>query len=106
MHIGWSTIGALTVATCLPRIKGFPIGWVIGGFHITMMTLTVMATGNHYFLDEVGGWLVVAASLAACLVPDGPLPVQAPQVVQPHMTDGRRSCGQITAIDAVRGPPR
>ena len=63
MHIGWSTIGALTVATCLPRIKGFPIGWVIGGFHITMMTLTVMATGNHYFLDEVGGWLIVAASL-------------------------------------------
>ena len=63
MHIGWSTIGALMVATCLPRIKGFPIGWVIGGFHVAMMTLTVMATGNHYFLDEVGGWLVIAAAL-------------------------------------------
>jgi membrane-associated phospholipid phosphatase len=28
-----------------------------------MMMLTVMATGNHYFLDEVGGWLVVSAAL-------------------------------------------
>ena len=51
------------MATCLPRIKGFPIGWVIGGFHVGMMMLTVMATGNHYFLDEVGGWLVVCGAL-------------------------------------------
>jgi hypothetical protein len=63
MHIGWSTIAALIVATTLPRIKGFPIGWVIGAFHVSMMTLTVMATGNHYFLDEVGGWLVVGTAI-------------------------------------------
>jgi PAP2 superfamily len=63
MHIGWSTIGALMLATCLPRIKGFPIGAVIGVFHVSMMTLTVMATANHYFLDEVGGWIIVGAAL-------------------------------------------
>ena len=28
------------------------------------MTITVMATGNHYWLDAVGGWLIVAAAFA------------------------------------------
>jgi PAP2 superfamily protein len=83
MHIGWSTIGALAVATCLPRIKGFPIGWVIGGFHITMMTLTVMATGNHYFLDEVGGWLVVCGSLVLAWFLTDRFPVRLPKWFSP-----------------------
>ena len=83
MHIGWSTIGALTVATCLPRIKGFPIGWVIGGFHVTMMTLTVMATGNHYFLDEVGGWLVVAVALVLAWFLTDRFPFKLPKWFSP-----------------------
>lgn len=63
MHIGWSTIGALMLIACLPRVKGFPIGIIPAILHVTMMTLTVMITGNHYFLDAVAGWIIVAFSI-------------------------------------------
>ncbi len=64
MHIGWTTIGALILATCIPRIKGFPIGPLLAVMHLSIMTLTVMATGNHYLLDVVGGWLIIAGAIA------------------------------------------
>ena len=83
MHIGWSTIAALIVATSLPRVKGFPIGWVIGAFHVGMMTLTVMATGNHYFLDEVGGWLVIAGALVVAVLLTDRVPFRLPKWFSP-----------------------
>jgi hypothetical protein len=63
MHIGWSTIAGLMLATCIPRWRGFPIGAVVGVLHICLMTLVVMATANHYFFDELGGWTVDLAAL-------------------------------------------
>jgi hypothetical protein len=83
MHIGWSTIGALMLATCLPRVRGINVGAYIGAFHVVMMTTTIMVTGNHYWLDAVGGWIVVfAAWLAARYVVDY-LPLRLPRWFSP-----------------------
>lgn len=73
MHIGWSTIAAVIVGVSLTRWR---LGWIIGSAHVAMMCLTVMATGNHWWLDIAGGWAVVlAAFLAARLLPaDLPIP--------------------------------
>lgn len=72
MHIGWSTVGALMLSGA---IRWRRLGTVLGVTHVTLMTITVMATGNHYFLDAVGGWLIVlAAFIIAALLPT-PLPL-------------------------------
>jgi hypothetical protein len=72
MHIGWSTIGAFMLAGA---IRWHRLGAILGVTHVTLMTITVMATGNHYFLDAVGGWLIVlAAFIIASLLPT-PLPL-------------------------------
>jgi hypothetical protein len=83
MHIGWSTIGALMIATTLPHVKGFPIGWVLGVLHVAIMTLTVMATGNHYFLDEVGGWLVISAAILVAWLMTDRFPFHLPRWFSP-----------------------
>ncbi|HEY7034353.1 MAG TPA: phosphatase PAP2 family protein [Thermomicrobiales bacterium] len=59
MHVGWTTIGAFMLAAAIPYKR---IGAILGALHVAMMGLTVMVTGNHYLLDIVGGWLVVAAA--------------------------------------------
>ena len=83
MHIGWSTIGALMLACCLPRIRGIWIGAIIGVFHVTMMAMTIMITGNHYWLDAVGGWIVIfLAWLCAKYVVDR-LPIRLPKWFSP-----------------------
>ena len=83
MHIGWSTIGALMLATCLPRPHGVNIGAFIGAFHVAMMTMTIMVTGNHYWLDAVGGWIVIlAAWLCAKYVVDS-FPIRLPRWFSP-----------------------
>lgn len=60
MHIGWTTVAAMMLAVAIPYRR---IGLIIGLAHLAVMTLTVMATGNHYFLDAVGGWLIVLAAV-------------------------------------------
>jgi diacylglycerol O-acyltransferase len=68
MHIGWSTVGAFMLAGA---IRWRRVGTVLAVTHVVLMTITVMATGNHYFLDAVGGWLIVlAAFIIASLLPD------------------------------------
>jgi membrane-associated phospholipid phosphatase len=59
MHVGWTTIGALMLAMALPWYK---IGWFLGTLLVATMCFTVMVTGNHWWLDIIGGWLVIAAS--------------------------------------------
>jgi hypothetical protein len=67
MHVGWTTIGAAILAVSLVRWR---LGLILGIIHVTMMCLTVMVTGNHWWLDFVGGWVVVlAAFLVARLLP-------------------------------------
>jgi membrane-associated phospholipid phosphatase len=83
MHVGWSTIGALMLIACLPRIRGFPIGVIPAVFHVTMMTMTVMITGNHYFLDAVAGWIIVALSILMAWKVFDRLPFGLPRWLNP-----------------------
>lgn len=72
MHIGWTTIGGFMLAVAIRRWR---LGIVLGVLHVAIMTVTVMATGNHYFLDAVGGWLIVAGSFAVAYALPYPLPL-------------------------------
>jgi hypothetical protein len=68
MHIGWTSVAALWLAVALPRRR---IGAILGGAHLAVMCLTVIATGNHYVLDIVAGLAVAGAAMAlARLLPD------------------------------------
>jgi membrane-associated phospholipid phosphatase len=67
MHMGWSTIGAIMLIIALPKWR---IGTIIGVAHVAMMCLVVMATGNHWVLDILGGWgIVIASFLVAHFLP-------------------------------------
>ena len=56
MHVGWTTFFAIGLMLAIPNRK---IGVTVMVFITTLMTLTVMVTGNHYWLDAVGGWIVI-----------------------------------------------
>ncbi|UGQ09946.1 phosphatase PAP2 family protein [Yinghuangia sp. ASG 101] len=60
MHIGWSTWCALAIWKFARPL------WVrVLGLLYPLLTLTViMATGNHFLLDAVGGWVTLAAGFA------------------------------------------
>jgi hypothetical protein len=60
MHVGWTFIAALWLAVALPRWR---LGTLLGAAHVVLMSLAVMATGNHYWLDIVGGFAVVGVAL-------------------------------------------
>lgn len=66
MHIGWTTVAALWISAAIPWRR---VGLILGVSHLTLMCITVVVTGNHYILDIVGGFLVVAVAvrLAWCL---------------------------------------
>ena len=67
MHVGWSTIGAVILAVSLPRWR---LGTILGVLHVGLMATTVMITGNHWWLDIVGGWIVISgAFIVARLLP-------------------------------------
>lgn len=57
MHIGWTAIAALWLAAALPWHR---VGLVIGVTHLALMCVTVVVTGNHYVLDIIAGFAVVA----------------------------------------------
>jgi membrane-associated phospholipid phosphatase len=59
MHVGWTTFFALCLMLAIPNRK---VGVSVAVFITTLMTITVMVTGNHYWLDAVGGWLVIGAA--------------------------------------------
>jgi hypothetical protein len=63
MHVGWTTIGAMMLWVAFPgRYRA--VGRVLAVLLVAMITFTVMVTGNHYWLDAVGGWIIVGAALA------------------------------------------
>jgi membrane-associated phospholipid phosphatase len=61
MHVGWTTIAALWLVAALPWYR---IGLVLGVAHLTLMCVTVVVTGNHYVLDIIAGFVVVAIAAA------------------------------------------
>jgi uncharacterized membrane protein YkgB len=60
MHVGWTTFFAICIMLGIPNRK---LGTAVMVAITVLMTLTVMITGNHYWLDEVGGWLVIDGAL-------------------------------------------
>lgn len=75
MHIGWTTICMLWLAVALPWRR---IGLVIGAAHLGVMCITVMATGNHYWLDIAGGFATVGAAWLVLSM----LPARLPRLVR------------------------
>lgn len=58
MHVGWSFFLALVVIT----VARSPWRWLILA-HPVLMTLTVVVTGNHYWLDGIVGVTLLAFAL-------------------------------------------
>jgi membrane-associated phospholipid phosphatase len=52
------------------------------------MAVTVIVTGNHYWLDVIGGWLVVAVSLLINRWLPFPLPIRWPWQETPQPAPG------------------
>jgi hypothetical protein len=59
MHVGWSLLVALVVF----RVTRRRVVRALFALHPLLMALTVTATGNHYFVDEIAGALVAVATV-------------------------------------------
>ena len=62
MHVGWTTIAAMMLWVAFPgryRVVGRALAVAL----LVMITVTVMVTGNHYWLDAVGGWIIIGAAV-------------------------------------------
>ena len=80
MHAGW----ALWVAWVLQREVRHRPGRcatpVLGWAHAVVTAVVIVGTGNHWVLDAVGGWVVVAAAVVAVrpMRPAAPAPFAPP----------------------------
>jgi len=75
MHVGWTTLAAISLAVCLPWRK---IGIAIAILLTVAISLTVIVTGNHYWLDGVAGWVVIGIAALVNWALPYPLPVRWP----------------------------
>jgi membrane-associated phospholipid phosphatase len=75
MHCGWAMIGGFFISAALPwRWVGRSLIVIIS----LGMGFTVMVTGNHYWSDVIGGWIVIAMSLGINRWLPYPLPIRWP----------------------------
>lgn len=56
MHAGWALWVALAVTAATPRLLPRVLGWS----HAVITAVVVVGTGNHWLLDIVAGWALVA----------------------------------------------
>ncbi|MFE4689036.1 bifunctional glycosyltransferase 87/phosphatase PAP2 family protein [Streptomyces sp. NPDC056749] len=73
LHFGWSLWCGLVILLLAPRL------WmkVLGLLHPLFTVSAIVATGNHWVLDAVGGAAVVAAGFGLTYVLAGPRKLQA-----------------------------
>ncbi len=64
MHAGWALLAGLVLYVALRRSRWRLVGLLIPA----AMAVTVMATGNHYVLDWVVGWIVAGGSFWLALL--------------------------------------
>lgn len=60
MHCGWTLVAGIMIAGAVPWKW---VGRGIGAFLVILIAYTVIVTGNHYWLDIIGGWAVVGMAL-------------------------------------------
>lgn len=95
MHCGWTLIAACMLTVTLKQYIG-RFAYIFGGALAGGMFLTVMVTGNHWWIDGVVGWGVVGASyLMAQRLPGWILAFKAkigfaPTQQQPALTPAHR----------------
>lgn len=75
MHCGWTMIAGFMLAAAIPWKW---VGRALGLFVTLLLPVTVMVTGNHYWLDIVGGWIVIGLSLLINRALPFPLPIRWP----------------------------
>lgn len=75
MHCGWTMVAGLMISAAVPWQW---VGRTLFVFLTLLLAVTVIVTGNHYWLDIVGGWAVVGVSLAINRMLPFPLPVPWP----------------------------
>ncbi len=75
MHCGWSMIAAIMLSAAIPWKW---LGRTLGVFLALLLPVTVIVTGNHYWLDVIGGWIVVGLSLLINRMLPFPLPIRWP----------------------------
>lgn len=62
-HVGWLALAGLVAAVRFPR----PYVLLLAPVPAALMTLAVIATGNHYWLDPVAGTILACGPLAGFL---------------------------------------
>jgi hypothetical protein len=74
LHFGWSLWCGLVIAILAPR------WWMkaLGLLHPLFTVSAIVATGNHWVLDAVGGAAVVGAGFALTHLLQGPRPRPRP----------------------------
>ncbi|MGI8963942.1 MAG: phosphatase PAP2 family protein [Thermomicrobiales bacterium] len=73
MHCGWTMVAGLMISAAVPWRW---LGRSLFVFLTLLIAVTVIVTGNHYWLDIVGGWLVIGASLLVNRLLPFPLPTR------------------------------
>ena len=101
LHLAWSTWCACAVATVATR----PWKRIAVFLYPAATLFVVMATGNHWFLDAVGGWVVLALGWAIAGVLERLLtPAKAfPEAGDPwYKGDGGAAPAMTSAAEEVR----
>lgn len=65
LHIGWATACAIAL---WPRLRHWWSHALLAAYPVAMLFATVV-TGNHFFLDAVGAWIVLGAAYALASSP-------------------------------------
>jgi hypothetical protein len=95
MHVGWAVLSAIALASMLPRrcrrivLVGYPL----------LVTVVVMATGNHFLLDAVAGALVGLGAWWAV-----PVAAHLAQWWRHRRTRGRHGRDDAARLDRLAAP--
>ncbi|MGJ5946166.1 bifunctional glycosyltransferase 87/phosphatase PAP2 family protein [Streptomyces neyagawaensis] len=99
LHFGWSLWCGLTIAIVAPR------WWMkaLGLLHPTFTVAAIVATGNHWVLDAVGGAAVVGAGFALTHLLTGPRVAPGTDEDDGKTDDGAPQTATSGPRDPVRG---